>query len=1112
MKPILWLLFFLISRIEAINWNGNNWASGCTFNSKDIAKALVPSTYCSSKCAQTLRCTHFVWTSEATGTCYLKEGPVSKWDAIPNSDHTSVCGLLAYKKHNGDCVQWNGNDWAPHCEFSGGNELKRVNVPASYCGGQCVSTPGCTHFSWSAGTCKLNGGTVRKVDAFIGEDETAVCGVVSSNGQSDLGCIYWNGNIWAHACDFKGNDISKAYVPAKLCWSTCGRTAGCTHFSWKPENGGTCFLKSGHVSYTDAFAIADQSSVCGLIPPGSNGTVDIVSFTSDSYLEAVNSRSNASKKHLIVVLPLECTDYDPEESFVLNFNKTENLTVSYCDLCPSLPFDKLNSVMIDNIDPYRTFSDLDYSDCVFSCIEQSNQTCMALSYDSILSKCYQFNTTVNSTYLNLVPEFTSVLINQPLGLIGDWTFNRNTRVVSINGDLESVHAETFNDCLIHGHTSEKIAVSFDLTTKECSIFDWHDSFNIALEYGSVSGFHLNFLNKQQDNEWRFVSVDFGNFSESDNQTMSTEMNAEKPSEACLKRCARRDDCILIGHSKHYVDEDGCQLFDYKDVLFDLDYRKPTFFLQQPYNQSRIDFKFKPHFGYSLTNNFNISLFFNLTLVQCMNECLNSQKKSIGFKCQGISFNFVQNQCKISIFSNMTNPFIHYMKDRDSILFYYFPSEHAFDPTVLAFKEIVGATIDYQKTDLLKSISLENSTLAIKHCLDQCLLNNSCDFVELIQITMYNFPVNVCHLYTINVNIENSKVVFNSIIFSKLNKQAINIDQSYLDRLFLFQANDIPKCFRHLEKPEHVNPKYMNIYNFDVGLKTENQLLIRQKRGKGAYIARQRKARGESIMNGPKLEEVFYESSIKPFVKAGETIYHLARGDSDAAKDSAREIPLVKNIEDTYKSGKKAYEALKKKDFSEMVHAAFEIYDNFRSTQEELADMAPHPSKNSFQEHLKVSFYRQSFSKDQWGKDLEKKLFKPGLKKLKIQSQNQAIVEGSQINLNQTIVKKIKTEAKKMKRTMLNKIEKKKAKIKRINKTMSLILVRKRTNVNQIPKKVVQNVLLNARVLQAAQIIRVSDKKELMTAKQNAPTSSSPWQAMKKTEWTEVEVRNVTIKR
>jgi hypothetical protein len=72
------------------------------------------------------------------------------------------------------------------------------------------------------------------------------------------------GTTWAMACDFKNSDLSNKQVAGADCANACASTSGCTHFTWTSYNGGTCWMKSGSVSKSNAFYTGDQSMVCGI--------------------------------------------------------------------------------------------------------------------------------------------------------------------------------------------------------------------------------------------------------------------------------------------------------------------------------------------------------------------------------------------------------------------------------------------------------------------------------------------------------------------------------------------------------------------------------------------------------------------------------------------------------------------------------------------------------------------------------------------------------------------------------------------------------------------------------------------------------------------------------
>ena len=76
--------------------------------------------------------------------------------------------------------------------------------------------------------------------------------------------INWNGD-WAFACDFHNNDLDNVQIAGADCGGKCAHTTGCTHFTWTTYNGGTCWMKKGLVSKSDAFSTNDVTMVCGVV-------------------------------------------------------------------------------------------------------------------------------------------------------------------------------------------------------------------------------------------------------------------------------------------------------------------------------------------------------------------------------------------------------------------------------------------------------------------------------------------------------------------------------------------------------------------------------------------------------------------------------------------------------------------------------------------------------------------------------------------------------------------------------------------------------------------------------------------------------------------------------
>ena len=79
---------------QAVNWNGNNWALRCDFKGNDLKNVRAQSELCGSSCANTNGCTHWAFTNFDSGTCWLKQGVVTKANAFESTDPSSSCGVI----------------------------------------------------------------------------------------------------------------------------------------------------------------------------------------------------------------------------------------------------------------------------------------------------------------------------------------------------------------------------------------------------------------------------------------------------------------------------------------------------------------------------------------------------------------------------------------------------------------------------------------------------------------------------------------------------------------------------------------------------------------------------------------------------------------------------------------------------------------------------------------------------------------------------------------------------------------------------------------------------------------------------------------------------------
>ena len=71
----------------------------CDFAGNDIANVLSKGEECSTKCKANLACSHYTWTNNNGGTCWLKSGSISKDKAVYKQG--AVCGII-FETFGGD--------------------------------------------------------------------------------------------------------------------------------------------------------------------------------------------------------------------------------------------------------------------------------------------------------------------------------------------------------------------------------------------------------------------------------------------------------------------------------------------------------------------------------------------------------------------------------------------------------------------------------------------------------------------------------------------------------------------------------------------------------------------------------------------------------------------------------------------------------------------------------------------------------------------------------------------------------------------------------------------------------------------------------------------------
>jgi hypothetical protein len=184
----------ILSIIRAnLHWNTDNtanyvWTLSCDFPGNDLISLKIRDVECGPKCNQDSRCTHFTYNIDS-GTCFLKSGAVSQYDAIHLSSKKNAYSLCGIVKKNLAWIQTkfftdNSDIYirASSCDFPRGNNLISLKIRDSECSQNCNQDSRCTHFVYNRrlNTCFLKYGVVSRNDAINFIDRDIFCGITGT--------------------------------------------------------------------------------------------------------------------------------------------------------------------------------------------------------------------------------------------------------------------------------------------------------------------------------------------------------------------------------------------------------------------------------------------------------------------------------------------------------------------------------------------------------------------------------------------------------------------------------------------------------------------------------------------------------------------------------------------------------------------------------------------------------------------------------------------------------------------------------------------------------------------------------------------------------------------
>jgi len=113
----------------------------------------------------------------------MKKNSVSKNNAVPKYDQGTVCGITIRKTCEANTfspsglsesgINWNENNWLASSDLFR-NDVTSVLSRSEDCGALCMSTPGCTHYTWTnynGDTCWMKRKAINTVPKYDQDDQ-----------------------------------------------------------------------------------------------------------------------------------------------------------------------------------------------------------------------------------------------------------------------------------------------------------------------------------------------------------------------------------------------------------------------------------------------------------------------------------------------------------------------------------------------------------------------------------------------------------------------------------------------------------------------------------------------------------------------------------------------------------------------------------------------------------------------------------------------------------------------------------------------------------------------------------------------------------------------------
>lgn len=216
----------------------------------------------------------------------------------------------------------------------------------------------------------------------------------------------------------------------------------------------------------------------------------------DNYLQFVKNYMLDQNDMLFESTRLKCRELDPKGSFFYKLSN-KNYTFRVCDACKELPIRKINAIRIDE-PAIVTLNSTEFPQCFGACFD--NKMCVAYSFNKNDGQCRLFDTN-DGEYVDDAYDWQTIVIPQPVDVLRDFTYSRNTMIKCVENSTEIHSANSILDCFALCEKINCSSAEFSPIGSCITVNDHENCSTASYKYGHTSLFYRDYFS--DGISWRF---------------------------------------------------------------------------------------------------------------------------------------------------------------------------------------------------------------------------------------------------------------------------------------------------------------------------------------------------------------------------------------------------------------------------------------------------------------------------------------------------------------------------------------------------------------------------------------------------------------------------------